>query len=119
MELIVLIMVLSIYTGAIVAPLALFILARRTGHGIGWQGLIGACAGTIWVALILGFLREFLEVQIGRSLLELAGVAAVLSFAVLAVISLIIVMKSWPARVATQERRFQPGPFNSLAADIE
>lgn len=119
MDLSVLIMVLSIYVGAIAAPLSLFILARRTGHGPGWKGLLALCTATVWVALILGFLREFLNFDISRDILEVAGFAAVLSFALLAVLSLILVTKAWPERRAAPETRFAAGRFGPLAADIE
>lgn len=119
MDLVVLIMVLSIYVGAIAAPLSLFILARRTGHGPAWKGLLAVCSALVWVALILGFLHEFLDVEISRDVLEIAGVAAVLSFGLLAVLSLVLVTKAWPERPAPTEKRFAAGRFAPLAADIE
>lgn len=119
MDSIVLIMVLSIYVGAIAAPLALFILSRRTGHGAIWQSLVGACAALIWAALVLGFLREFLNVQISRDLLELAGLGAVLSFAILAVVALVMVSRPWSDRAATKEARYHAKRFSPFVTDIE
>lgn len=119
MDLVVLIMVLAIYVGAIAAPLSLFILARRTGHGPAWKGLLGLCTALVWVALILGFLQEFLNVSISRDVLEVAGFAAVISFAALAVLSLVLVTKSWPDRTAPKEHRYPAGRFTPFAADIE
>lgn len=120
MDPIVLIMVLSIYTGAIAAPLSLFFLARRTGHGPAWQAGIALCAAFVWVALILGFLREFLDVAISRDLLEIAGLAAVLSFAALALVGLVMATKAWPeADEAAQKPRYHGARFSPFAADIE
>lgn len=119
MDLVVLIMVLSIYVGAIAAPLSLFILARRTGHGTLWKGVLAVCTGMVWVALVLGFLREFLDVAISRDVLEVAGFVAVLSFGVLAILSLVLVTKAWPTRPVQPEQRFTANRFAPFAADIE
>lgn len=119
MELIVVIMVFSIYTGAIAAPLALFILARRTGHGPLWLVPVGICSVLIWVAIIMGFLSEFLDVAISGHVLEIAGVAAVVAFAVLAVLGLVMVTKAWPDRAARTDTPFHTGRFGAMVTDIE
>ena len=123
MDSIVLIMVLSIYAGAIAAPISLFILARRTGHGPAWQAVIGVCAACVWLALLLGFFREFVDVEISRELLELAGAAAVVSFAVLGIVALVMVTRPWPNDIASaktaSEARFSNPRFSPFAADIE
>lgn len=121
MDPIVLILVISIYIGSVAAPLSLFILARRTGHGPGWQGFIALCTALIWVALILGMVQEFMNIPIGRAILEPAGVLAVLSFASLAVVSLIIVVKTWPVKVEDTDRETTTSAprIGPLAADIE
>ena len=119
MDLIVLVMVISIYVGAIAAPLSLFILARRTEQGPIWQGLVGLCTALVWLALMLGFLREFFDLSVPRDVLEIAGAAGMVSFAMLAIMGLVMVTRAWPAKVARNRavRSTRLGPL--VAADIE
>ena len=120
MDLIVLMMVLSIYIGAIAAPLSLLILARRTNQGPVWQWMVGMCAAIVWVGLILGLLREVFDLPLPRDVLELAGAAAMLAFAALAILGLLMVTRDWPTAAERSERRAPPRRLGPLAAaDIE
>lgn len=119
MDPIVWILVISIYVASIAAPLSLFILARRTGHGAGWQGFIAVCSGLIWIALVLGFAQEFMNIPVGRDILEPAGVLAVLSFTSLAVVGLVMVMKVWPEPTESTEEDRTTLRMRPFAADIE
>ena len=117
MDFVVPVLIISIYVGAIAAPMAVWILARRTEQSFVIHGLAGLCTALIWLALFLGFLHELLGVAVSRGLLEAVGAAAVVAFATLAVLSLVMVVRAWPK--APEARDFPRGRIGPLVADIE
>lgn len=119
MEPIVFILLAAIYISAVAAPLSLFILARRLGQGPLWQGVISICTGLIWLALILGLAREVMDIQVANHLLEAAGVMAVLAFATLAVVGLVMVTRTWPSASDAKDPISRLGDIRSWATDIE
>ncbi|MEM1273203.1 MAG: hypothetical protein AAGF88_05255 [Pseudomonadota bacterium] len=119
MESIVLIMVICIYVSAVAAPLAVYALSRRTGHGVGWQIAIAVCAVIIWVTLTLGFLQEMMDVTLLEGVLEPAGFLALVAFATLSMMALILAVKAWPGTAENVRRDHDMRPLGKLAADIE
>ncbi|MBF9032245.1 hypothetical protein HKCCE3408_17740 [Rhodobacterales bacterium HKCCE3408] len=90
------IMVISIYAGAVFAPLAVFVAARRTGHGPLWQGAALGCAAVIWLILILGFAQQFLELTFFADLLDRIAFLGVVALAVLSCLGFMIAVRRWP-----------------------
>ncbi|MEM9319796.1 MAG: hypothetical protein AAGA70_12445 [Pseudomonadota bacterium] len=76
------------------------------------------CAAIIWITLTLGFLHEMVNVRGLSEVLEPAGFLAVIAFATLSVLGLVLAKKSWPEKRPTQ-RGFEARPMGKLAADIE
>lgn len=91
-------MVVSIYACAILLPLAVWSVARRTGHGPGWQAVILACGAVVWMVLALGFAQEFLSLTFFSDALDRFGFLAVVALAALSVTGFWLSVKRWPRR---------------------
>ncbi|MEM9754692.1 MAG: hypothetical protein AAF914_01800 [Pseudomonadota bacterium] len=119
MDLTVSVILISLYIAAIAAPIAIFAAARRTGQGLAWLYSIGLCTAIIWGALALGLLRDAFTTALLETLVDRAGVAAMVAAALLSVIALTVALRPWPGVVEADPEPARPAGLGKLATDIE